>query len=276
MINNSSVVGISNYETGGDDWGVTGSSPDFNGTNYLYVRAPALGGTDPGPSDDYATLGSLTTSNGLSTDGGRFVLDNGGFSSGSRTSYADLSSYATSPEYWFSGIISASGPTTATGYVFWLDEDGVVGLSWRIGFKGTDLVARARDSGFGEEIVLVSNYTAGTDYFFIAKGEVDTIATFNDELSIWINPADISSEGALGATTGTFSASIAPFSNGSSNAIDRLELSSGDINTGAIFEADEIRFGTTFESVAPIPEPSALALVGIAGIAVAVFRRRKR
>lgn len=62
-INNTSVVGVGGYETGTSDWGITGSTPDADGTNYFYVRAPALAGSDPSPSNDYISF-TITANSG--------------------------------------------------------------------------------------------------------------------------------------------------------------------------------------------------------------------
>ena len=60
---------------------------------------------------------------------------------------------------------------------------------------------------------------------------------------------------------------------GKTIAFDRLSISDYDGNSA---KWDEIRWGTTFDSVTttPVPEPSALALGGLGAAAMLIFRRR--
>lgn len=93
--------------------------------------------------------------------------------------------------------------------------------------------------------------------FFVLKLDLSTTAN-GDAVTVWRNPSDFSSE-INSVSNGSFS--------GFNFNFQRMALAnffSGSANSGAL-SVDEIRLGTTWESVVPfsenlIPEPSSMAL----------------
>lgn len=87
----------------------------------------------------------------------------------------------------------------------------------------------------------------------------------NDSLEVWLNPADMGSEGALGAAQITRSDTDLNF--------DRIQLRGGSAAGGSeSWQFDNLRLGTTLADVA-VPEPSATLL---GGLALLGFLRRRR
>ena len=88
----------------------------------------------------------------------------------------------------------------------------------------------------------------------------------DDSATLWINPADVSSETALGAGW-TLS--------GHDFSFNRLWT---EDNASGGTTLDEFRLGNTLHDVVVIPEPSALVLLatGVLGLAFVAWRRRRK
>jgi len=107
--------------------------------------------------------------------------------------------------------------------------------------------------------------------FVVLRLDVDnTVAT--DTAYAWFNPS-LASE----PTTG----SAISFNLQDLSAINALRFQAGNLNasgTNAVFEADELRVGLTWGdmiSTVQVPEPTTVALTGLAATALVLFRRRR-
>ncbi len=95
---------------------------------------------------------------------------------------------------------------------------------------------------------LLPNVSVGNTHFVVLKLEMNalgTITTGNDRVSVWINPTDITNEGAAGAPDATFT----DFSLSQPDHIQRLVLASDNFGNQASY--DEHRFGTAWGDAAP-------------------------
>ncbi len=85
-----------------------------------------------------------------------------------------------------------------------------------------------------------------------------------DSVTVWVDPTLGTGDPTVGGTTVT----------GKTLTWDRLTLSDYDGNSAAW---DEIRWGTTFDSVTAVPEPSAFATIaGLVGLVAVGLRRGSR
>ncbi len=104
-------------------------------------------------------------------------------------------------------------------------------------------------------------------HLFVVR--VDYHAGANDDVTIWLDPE-------IGAgESGQLADLVTQFSSVGDLSFDNVHFRSG--NAGNTWNWDELRFGTSWDSVLPVPEPStfALAAVGLLGL-VSFGRRRKR
>ena len=89
----------------------------------------------------------------------------------------------------------------------------------------------------------------------------------NDAIDLWLNPPSLVSEASLGSPTNTRTGNF---------AFDRIRLNGGSNATGTVdAEFDEIRLGTSFPSVVPVPEPGT-AILGLLALAVLAARGGSR
>lgn len=98
----------------------------------------------------------------------------------------------------------------------------------------------------------------------------------NDTAYLWLNPPNLTVEPDVASATMVINASQFALNDRDYN-FDRIRIFAGNLQPqgyGSI-ELDEIRIGTTFWDVAPIPEPGVPALMGLGAlVALMWFRRR--
>jgi len=115
----------------------------------------------------------------------------------------------------------------------------------------------------------------GNTLMIVAKLTLDNTTTTGDQISLWINPSDLSSAPS-GAPDITLSTALQDLS-----GINTIRFSGNNTNAtsaavGGEGIYDEFRIGDTFADVAPVPEPASIALAIIGGTGVlALIRRRK-
>jgi len=165
---------------------------------------------------------------------------------------------------WGSFLVGASLWDTASG------PQMVVNLG---STTGTGTQASIRQTGAGSAISL----TDGSGNGIGATGTIATSAlsttnpnlivfrmVFNgasdDTMSVWLNPTAASDTASITATQANF-------------VLNNPEWRSVNANGNLVF--DEIRFGTTFADVVPIPEPSTYVML-LGGIGVLLILRRCR
>lgn len=138
---------------------------------------------------------------------------------------------------------------------------------------GTGTQASIRQTGAGSAISL----TDGSGGSIGASGSILTssLSTTNpnlivfryqfngasdDTFSVWLNPTSASDTASITATQANF-------------VLNQPLLRSVNANGNLVF--DEVRFGTTFADVVPVPEPSTVALFGLGALGLAALRRRR-
>jgi hypothetical protein len=106
-----------------------------------------------------------------------------------------------------------------------------------------------------------TGYTASAPAFFALKYDF-TAAT----ISMFFNPTPGTAEAeliALGTVSTTSSAQM---------SLGRIQIVAGNVYSGNVL-LDEIRIGTSWADVSPIPEPSVMVLFGLSLVGVVCFRR---
>ena len=197
---------------------------------------------------------------GLATDGGGYVSDgNNG------ANFRDLgSTYGADGTTIFVSLLISAQPGFSTtnpdyaGFSFFdggdarANERFYLGQTFRQGVYGfvrdgdSDNLSSASVSTASSLLVLEINFLAGPD-----------------NVSLYINPTT-----GLAAPDGTPTiASVTSFN------FDRIRIQSGF--NAAPFKFDEIRIGTTYADVSPVPvpEPTSMILLGISGAALLARRR---
>jgi len=120
------------------------------------------------------------------------------------------------------------------------------------------LDTRSGPSGFRNSTIVRNDATN----FFVIKIDY-TGAANQDVVSWWFNPSVGGAETATSIATAT-------------GAFNFDELRVAKFTGGPGYTIDEIRFGSTWESVTPIPEPSSYGVILGAGVLFGVLSRRKR
>ncbi len=199
--------------------------------------------------------------------------------------YRALSPYEESSVYYLSGLMSfsASFATDANsyarmGFLSSTGENEVFGVQW--GFRGNgnggvDAVVRVRDYVGGStmnDYVVLKDVAPGT-HLFVVKVEPD-VTGINDRVSIWLDPADLSSETAAGTPAWQRNALVWVPRN-PSYLVDTLVLKSFSVGDGTVVGYDEARMGETWADAVPVvPEPSSGVL--LLGLSVFLGTTRRR
>lgn len=123
----------------------------------------------------------------------------------------------------------------------------------------------------------------GTNITHLIVGKIEWSAAGNETVSIWVDPTNVTTEAAAGAvyaTTNGFNitgiTAMRPFS-AATATVATPPLTPPLTGNSVSSNFDEIRLGGTWASVTtqPVPEPAGAALVVIASLALAAFRRAR-
>ncbi|MEZ5301794.1 MAG: hypothetical protein R3F11_14255 [Verrucomicrobiales bacterium] len=277
VADSDALVWDNNTTTGDGYIGQAGAAAGFTGTwdllsggaiasnFYPQVQATTLGYTDP--------LGFE-----LQTLGGSVRAERTSGSSGANKGFShDLAIGMSLPEtLYISGVFEVN----ATNPILIQSASGVGGTPRNFGMS-TD--ASGNLSLFGEG---AANTPAGTLsdglHFFVWKLEnnVDpNVASGDlfsgDRLTLFLDPTDLRAE-AFNTATAAHSGAGTNFYVSANGAWSLTELLFGHLPNavGDYMAFDELRVGTTWQSVAPIPEPSRALLAACGALGILLRRRR--
>ncbi len=238
--------------------GFMGLDPWVSGTANLQWDAISL--NNPGVSYDDASDGK-----------GTYLASSFDFF---RQAFHNLDPYTPADSYFMSFFVNPGGSFLATGsreyatigFTNVVDSasfnntsiDNVFGL--QVGFRGedagaaadtADLILRARDLASGDltDTVLIAD-AANVTYHVLMKVDVNVGGGTADDVTYWVNPADVTSEATLD-TSSAATGSVSTAALDATDSITRLNLITS--NWARSFFFDEARFGYDLSSVAGPP-----------------------
>lgn len=147
--------------------------------------------------------------------------------------------------------------------------------SWGLINRGTAVQEVTSDIGFAslppDFLLLRIDHAPGID---------PRVAGAADTAYLWINPPNLAKEPTLAKADLTFTPGSVDPANDRDYVFNVLRLFGGSVAAAVGYgsvELDEIKIGTAFMDVtlAPVPEPSTFALLGLGVAALVVWRRRK-
>lgn len=226
--------------------------------------------------------GGLSYSNGsISIDGGDQALSITG--SSDNTFLREFDSTGLGNEIYFSFLFSPTNSDASDFYNVFLTNGTATSTNTtkqspgQIGDLSTssyNLGARmTRNSGIQD--LSGTGYTDGETYLLVGRisngGSSDPSGANFDLVQLWINPTSTIA-GAADAEVDSDAAG-APV-----GSIVRLGMRSVNIGSGDDYRFDEMRIGSSFESVVTVPEPATYAwIAGITALAgLTIVRRRQR
>jgi len=172
------------------------------------------------------------------------------------------------------GVVDGSGNIGLTGTTVWFSMLAQVPSG-----TGYPEMRLARDGADINVITLRSDNGAANWSFFNDKDNTGVVRTelvfavfsidfgaTGDIMTGWLNP----DAGVASPTGEDFTSGYSQ--TGNDLSFDGFALRSP---TSTVFHIDEIRVGTTFADVAPLPEPATLALLGIGGLGLLLRRKRR-
>jgi len=152
-----------------------------------------------------------------------------------------------------------------TYFEFKLNHATDVNSSAKFGIRGVNIFTE--HSGAGAQVNTAFTPALNTTYFLAFTYDTTGVTP----TTFFVNPTGL---GSGSAPTGSVaSASFTGLNWGLANGIGQFSFYAEN----GLFTMDDIRLGTTWSSVSPIPEPSAFAaLAGISVLGMAALRRRRR
>ncbi len=209
--------------------------------------------------------GSLTVPGLATSEGGHVAYDGAGID------YQRSFTPVSSGKVWYSALVQVTDLTgfTTAGYFLGLAAGSTTfsGVTWIVPDTATTY-----KFGFSPDTTPVPPanasvpFTLNTTHFIVASFDIDA-----DTASFWLNPPS-NTFGAANAPTPTFADLTA---NTKRSNLERFFLRQDSTSETPFLKVDEIRVGTSWASVTPVPEPTTFAVI-IATVVLALAVRRKK
>ncbi|MCC5851030.1 MAG: PEP-CTERM sorting domain-containing protein [Verrucomicrobia bacterium] len=176
-----------------------------------------------------------------------------------------------SGEFYLSGLFQFKAGVEGRLKIFTTgagdDRSHYIGFSDAGNLIGGSFNNDLRNAAAPAENTSAETFAADTTHFVVARFVDGGFG--NRTVDLWINPNDITSQGTADYT---FDANYFD-----GHTFDSITIGAhmGKNVSNPSFIIDEVRVGTTWDSVTPIPEPGTLILLGISLGTLWLFRRRK-
>ncbi|MBU4273640.1 MAG: PEP-CTERM sorting domain-containing protein [Planctomycetes bacterium] len=238
--------------------------------DFSYPDGPLAGndGGTAGSGSSWSGPWATDSGGGWNVSGGQITAD--GQTADERYFSTGFSGSPATPFLYFSARFTASEGSDWDGPAMYLMEDATrdglwFGLIWDVEEVG---VLQPYVELFGGESATVGgSYSAGQEVLIVGKLEFNTGGGGMEQLQIWVNPTNVETGGQthmpiigdIGWTTP-----------------DLVYLESYSADSLFSF-MDDVRIGTTWADVGPVPEPSTLLLLaaGLLGLLCYAWRKRK-
>ncbi len=252
-------------QTGGTGWR-TPTNPAWNSGTGGTVAASELGYTGINASyTAFSPTGNAANMGGVFRNDRFFAIDTGAAyaTAGLRGAGNFIGGSTVTGTLWGSFLVNASQWGTGSGPQMLFNMSSGVGTGTQASIRqtGAGSAIGVTDTGGGgigaTGSILTSALSITNPNLIVFRYEFNGAS--NDTFSVWLNPTAASDSASITATD---------------YILNNLEIRSVNANGALAF--DEIRFGTTFADVVPIPERSTLALLAGGVGALTLIRRRRQ
>lgn len=180
----------------------------------------------------------------LDTAGGSVQIDLTPYNDTFRQADHSLAAYNTASTYYLSGLLSAPADTDGKAKIRWYGS----GTDLSVGFEGQQAVMYA---GGTSVPIPLTQFTPDQPMFFVAKVDVDANGS-NDQVSVWVNPTQYSSEAVAGPAKLVTSA-YDVWNNAQSATA--LQVSTRNYGGAGPVKFDEVNLGTSWNEVVALANP---------------------
>lgn len=263
-----------------DSFATTAGGSDYN-VDRLYGQNPSVGVTGFttawGNSNNSSTSDLQVENGGLSHAlmTGTALAGQGTTASttADRSVFRALPATLTTGTYYFSLLLNSADNVRHTGFGLSKQDDngnnadaGSMVPSVLIGINDSNLYLYYNGNTQGAP--LVANFTAGETYLALVQLDLNTTGT------------DVITASIYGTSDTNFNLPLATRTDSGvevSSDLSYLAMVKGDLRSTTGTKYDEFRLSTELSDVITvIPEPSALALIGLSSLALILFRHRRR
>ncbi len=225
-----------------------------------------------------STVKVVTPSTALTYTGGAVSINGGTRAAEAATPTVDPTDNVASRNFttqtgtvYFSFLLRIeSGSDSTDFFQFSLNNDTSITNSGSIGDLSTtdganNFAARIGGTSGGTSVNSTTTASGATTYFLVGKISKTSGGNYN-RMELFVNPTTLTESG-VAATQNADSGTA---------AISYFTLRLAGIETTDQYRFDELRIGTTWADVVPVPEPSACAAItGVLVLMAAALRRRR-
>ena len=245
-----------NYAVGSSLAGQTPASPGggFTGAWTVPGGTATMNSGSLIASSSYG--GYATSAPSLATTGNSVAVTGGGPNTANINLASPITATAASP-IWYSFLLNPTQQWSVLTLAASNVSFGSFNGTWGIGIIG---------SSVGQ--VTGGTATSGTDYLVVLEDQGPTTTGGKDTLSLWVDPnPGATAPSELNVANGP---PILTDPNLTVGSVTQLQLATGQ---SGVF--DELRIGTSYADVTPVPEPATLGLFAIGGLGLIALRHRK-